>query len=505
MTDAQATAKDSQIVLVTGATGYVGSRLILRLLDAGYKVRATARSVKKLRGRSWAKHENVELVAADVLDLNSLVEAAEGCAVAYYLVHSMNASQKDFADADRRAARNMAEAADVAGVERIIYLGGLGEEAANLSKHLRSRAEVGEVLKAGKVPVTILRAAMIIGSGSASFEIMRYLVDRLPVMITPRWVRTPSQPIAIRNVLDYLVGCLSTPQTKGRTFDIGGTEVLTYQDLMDTYAEEAGLGRRKVIPVPFFTPGISSYWIHFVTPVPSYIARPLADGLRNPAVCTEDSIRELIPIELLDCCSAIKLAIERTQHQSIESHWTDAGIMPPDEWCTEGDPAWAGGTVYEDKRRVVVTASREDLWQPLVKLGGRTGWYHATWLWRLRGLLDRILGGVGLGRGRRSVVELQCGDALDFWRVSSVEPCEKLSLIAEMKLPGMALLEFRIKSLGEGRTELTQIARFLPVGLGGILYWKAVTPLHDIVFDGMLRGIVRSTGTTILSEPTRFA
>ncbi len=491
-------------ILVTGATGYVGARLVPRLLQAGYRVRAMARSATKLRGRPWANHENLKIIAADIFNQDELLQAISGCSAAYYLIHSMNPQNKDFVEADRRAADNFRQAAERAGLQRIIYLGGLGENQSDLSKHLRSRAEVAQILCSGTVPVTVLRAAMIIGSGSVSFEILRYLVDHLPIMITPRWVRTPSQPIAIRNVLEYLIACLDNEQTIGRVFDIGGSEVLSYQALMDIYAEEAGLGRRIVIPVPFFTPRLSSLWIHLVTPIPAYIARPLADGLRNPAVCKENSIRSIVPLKLLDCRSAIKLAVERINLQAVESHWTDAGAMPPDEWCTTGDPAWAGGTAYEDRRKIIVDATPEDLWQVLVRLGGTRGWYYGTWLWRLRGLLDRLMGGVGLGRGRQRAGEILPGDVLDFWRVYAVQPNQRLSLIAEMKLSGQATLEFRIHPAGNNRTELEQIARFRPTGLSGIAYWKAVTPFHAIVFNGMLKGIAHASIQQTMSESNKI-
>lgn len=483
----------SKTILVTGATGYIGARVVPRLLGAGYTVRALSRSLDKLRGCPWAKHERVELIAADVLNERALAAACRDCDVAFYLVHSMNSQQRDFAEADRRAAQNMALAAASAGVKRIIYLGGLGEESEDLSHHLRSRAEVAQILREGAVPVTVLRAAMIIGSGSASFEILRYLVDRLPLMITPRWVRTPSQPIAVKNVLEYLIGCLDKDETIGQTYDVGGPEVITYQQLMDTYAEEAGLGKRLVVPVPYFTPRLSSYWIHLVTPVPSYIARPLAEGLRNPAICKESRIQELIHQDLLDCRSAIRLAITNLQHHRVESHWTDAGAIPPDEWFHTHDPAWAGGTVYEDSRSMVVDATADDAWQPIIRLGGDTGWYYGNWLWRLRGLMDRLLGGVGMSRGRRHESNLKPGDALDFWRVAAVDPRKCLLLVAEMKLPGRAILEFSIEPINRDQVRIKQTAKFLPSGLSGLLYWWMVTPLHNLIFGGMLRGIAEAS------------
>lgn len=489
--------------LVIGATGYVGTRLVPLLLAAGIKVRAAGRSLDKLQTRAWSKNADVELVQLDLSDLSSARHAVEGCDVVFYLMHSMNPQNKDFSKVDRTAAENMVLAGEEQNIAQLIYLGGLGETDTQLSKHLRSRAEVGKILKGAKFPVTVLRAAMIIGSGSASFEILRYLTDRLPFMITPRWVSTPSQPIAIRNVLNYLVGTLGNKQTYNETFDIGGPEILTYRQLMETYAREAGLPIPFILPVPVFTPKISSYWINFVTPVPAFIARPLAEGLRNPAVCKESRIKNIIPQELLTCAAAIKIAIDRIQHHKVESHWTDAGRLPPVEWFNSSDPDWAGGSVYTDVRSVVIDGSPADAWKAVVRIGGTNGWYYANWLWRLRGLFDSLIGGIGLRKGRRHPDELFTGDAVDFWRVKSVEIDKRLLLIAEMKLPGQAALEFQIKKLDESRTEITQIARFLPSGLLGLAYWFSVTPFHEFIFTGMLTGVANASRRKIVERTHR--
>jgi len=499
--------ENKKLVLVTGATGYVGARLVPRLVAAGYRVRAVGRSMSKLKSRPWANLEDVELAELDIFDQTKLIEALSGCFAAYYFVHSMNGRTKDFANTDREAAQIMADAADAAGVERIIYLGGLGDDNPSLSKHLRSRIEVAKVLSSGRVPVTILQAGMILGSGSASFEILRYLVERLPIMITPKWLETPTQPIAIANVLTYLIDCLACKETTGRSFDIGGPEVVTYKHLMQTYASAAGLGRRIIIPVPVFTPGLSSHWIHFVTPVPGYIARPLAEGLRNPVVCRNNEIRDLIPQDLLPLRQAIDMALDRIQHHTVESHWTDAGALPPPEWVVPGDPGWAGGSYYEDNRVIVVSQNAAQVWYRLIRLGGKTGWYYGNWLWRLRGLIDKAMGGVGLSRGRRSGEEAFVGDALDFWRVAAVEPEQRLLLIAEMLLPGEASLEFRLSAVGEdptkSQTKVQQIARFVPQGVLGLLYWWAVSPLHEFVFAGMLKGIAASCAADIVEGPRK--
>ncbi len=492
-------------VLVTGATGYVGGRLIPKLLEEGWRVRALGRSVAKLKDRPWAGHPQVELAQGDVLDLPSLKQAAQGCWAAFYLVHSMIAAPQSYQETDRQAARHMVEAAAAAGLNRIIYLGGLGSrEDPHLSSHLRSRYEVAQILQAGPVPATFLRAAMILGSGSASFEILRYLVERLPVMITPRWVSNPVQPIAIRNVLGYLAGCLRVEATRGQTFDIGGPEITTYRQLFDIYAEEAGLRRRLIIPVPVLTPRLSSYWIHLVTPVPAAIARPLAEGLRNPVICQENRIRELIPQDLLDCRTTIRLALQRVRQQQVDTCWMDAGRSVPPEWLACGDAPYAGGTVLELAYAITLAADPAEIWPLLSRIGGQTGWYYGTALWKLRGWLDRLGGGVGFRGGRRHPTEIQVGDALDFWRVLEVRPPFHLMLLAEMKLPGEAILEFEIQPLAEGKSRLIQRARFLPRGLGGLLYWYALDPFHRWVYGGMLKAIAQATGKKILHGPHRL-
>jgi uncharacterized protein YbjT (DUF2867 family) len=492
-------------VLVTGATGYVGGRLVPQLLSSGYRVRVVGRSVSKLRCRPWGGDPNIELAQGDVLDRASLIKALQGCWAAFYLVHSMNPQTKDFSRTDRAAAQNMFEASAAAGLDRIIYLGGLGMEDGGLSKHLRSRMEVARILQSGPVPTTFLRAAMILGSGSASFEILRYLVERLPVMTTPSWVRTPVQPIAIRNVLNYLQGCLEHDEVKGRTFDIGGPDVLTYQGLMEIYAQEAGLSKRWIIPVPVLTPKLSSYWIHLVTPVPASLARPLTEGLRNPVVCRENSILSMIPQKLLSCREAIALALERIQQERIDTCWSDAGAPPVPEWTYCGDASYAGGTILESGYRALVKATPEEMWKILKGIGGSRGWYFADFLWWLRGGMDRLVGGVGLRRGRRHPDDLFPGDALDFWRVLEVDDQRRLLLLAEMKLPGEALLEFQIRPVGEEGTEIVQLSRFLPRGLFGLLYWYALYPFHQWIFKGMVGRIVQAAGKPILEKSERFA
>ncbi len=483
----------SQPVLVTGATGYIGGRLVPRLLESGYRVRCLVRDPRKLESRGWARHPLVEIVAGDVGDRDGLSRAMAGCGAAYYLVHSMIAVGQSYAERDRELARNFAAAAEAAGCSRIVYLGGLGETGDGLSEHLASRREVEAALAAGSVPVTVLRAAMIIGAGSASFEILRYLVERLPVMITPRWVSTECQPIAVRNVLHYLVEAIEEPETAGRTLDIGGPEVVTYRELMQTYAAAAGLRRRLILPVPVLTPRLSSLWIHLVTPLSHRIARPLAEGLRNRVVCRDDDAARLMPQRLLGIREAIE---ESLGSLAPETSWSDAGPIP-------GDPDWAGGTSYVHREETEVAAPAGETFRTICRIGGRNGWYGVDSLWRIRGWIDQLLGGPGLRRGRRDAEAVRYGDALDFWRVTGIEPERWLKLRAEMVVPGEAILEFNVDRI-EGSAErclLVQTARFLPRGLLGILYWYAVMPLHGVVFRRMLQGIRRAAESAARDRP----
>jgi uncharacterized protein YbjT (DUF2867 family) len=476
-------------VLVTGATGYVGARLVTRLLDAGYTVRCAVRTPRKLADRPWHDDPRVEIVRCDFEDPQSLAAAMRGCGPAYYLVHSMMSAGSEYAARDRDLARQFADAARAAGLTRILYLGGLGETGDDLSEHLTSRREVEDALAASGVPLTVFRAAMILGSGSASFEILRYLVERLPVMITPRWVSTECQPIAIGNVLHYLVAALAVPETTGRALDIGGPEVLTYRRLMDVMAEERGLGARIVVPVPVLTPWLSSLWIHLVTPLSARIARPLAEGLRNRVVCRNDDAARLMPQPLLPVRDAIREALDHESKFDVETSWSSAGPIP-------GDPDWAGGTVFLDERSATVRATPQATFDAVCRLGGRSGWHRGNTLWRVRGWLDRLAGGPGLRRGRRHPEHVSYGEALDFWRVTDIDRDRHLQLRAEMKLPGEALLDFRIEPVEAGAghasgpaCRLVQEARFLPRGLLGLLYWYAVMPFHAVVFNGLLRGI----------------
>ncbi|MFG2143276.1 SDR family oxidoreductase [Streptomyces sp. NPDC048696] len=483
------------LVLVTGATGYIGGRLVPELLDAGYRVRCVARTPEKLRDYPWV--DRVEVVRADVTDAASTGAAMRGVDIAYYLVHSLGAG-RGFEETDRTAARVVAGQAAKAGVRRIVYLGGLtpvGVPERELSPHLRSRAEVGEIFLRSGVPATVLRAAVIIGSGSASFEMLRHLTERLPVMITPSWLSNRIQPIAVRDVLRYLVGSARMPAEVNRTFDIGGPEVFTYEQMMRRYAEVAGLPHRLILRVPMLPPRPSSHWIGLVTPVPRALARPLAESLRHEVVCHEHDIAGFVPDPPgtpIPFDTAIALALRRIKEANVATRWSSAALpgAPSDPLPT--DPDWAGGSLYTDRREIIVDTSREALWQVIEGIGGENGWYSFPLAWAVRGWLDRLTGGVGLHRGRRDAARLRVGDSLDFWRVEEIAPPRLLRLRAEMRLPGLAWLEMHADRDADGRTRYHQRALFHPRGLLGHLYWWSVSPFHAVVFGGMARNIARA-------------
>ena len=471
------------LVLVTGASGYVGGRLVDVLIERGYRVRCLVRTPAKVLSAPW--RESVEIVQGDVGD--DLSEAMAGVDAAFYLVHSIGSSA-EWAEHDRAVAENFRRAAEVAGLRRIIYLGGLGDHSAGtLSEHLASRQEVGAELAKGSVPVAELRAAVVIGSGSASFEMLRYLVEVLPAMVTPRWVDTKCQPVAVRDVLHFLAESLTADVT-GRVLDVGGPEVMTYRQMMAQYAEVAGLRRRIVVPVPFLTPGLSSRWIGLVTPIPPLLARPLIQSLVNDVIVTGDAAADAMPIEQLSYRKAVELALGHSISGDVPTSWAHAelGGRPPAE-PQPTDPAWSGGTVNLDQRKRHVAASPAELFHVVCSIGGKRGWYASDWLWSLRGVLDSLIGGVGMRRGRLHS-QLSVGDPLDFWRVEALTADSLLRLRAEMRLPGEAWLEWQIEADDTGAT-ITQTARFHPRGLLGRLYWIAVAPFHRFIFPGLLAGI----------------
>ena len=480
----------SPLAAVTGVTGYVGGRLVPELLDAGYQVRAVARNPVRLQGRPW--FDRVETVEADAGDLDQVRAALQGVDVAYYLIHSLGSGHR-FEARDRRTALTFAQAAREAGVGRIVYLGGLFPQGQDLSPHLESRKEVGEILLASGVPTTVLRAAVILGSGSASFEMMRYLTERLPAMTTPRWVDNRIQPIAIRDVLRYLVASASMPPEVNRAFDIGGPEVLTYREMMQRYAAVAGLPRRIIVGVGVLTPRLSSLWVSLVTPVPGPLARPLVESLVHEVVCDEHDIATLVPDPpdgLVPFDTAVRMALQRIQEADVATRWSSASVPGAPSDPLPSDPDWAGGSLYRDERRTEVAAPPEVVWEVVRSIGGERGWYSWPLAWQVRGILDRIWGGPGLRRGRRDPVRVVVDDAVDFWRVEDVVPGRLLRLRAEMRLPGLAWLELAVRPGAEpGTSTLRQVATFHPHGLVGQLYWWSVAPFHGIVFGGMQRGM----------------
>jgi uncharacterized protein YbjT (DUF2867 family) len=473
-------------VLLTGATGYIGGRLVPALEASDVRLRCLARRPSALASRVSG---STEVVAGDLLDPSSLDAALDGIDIAYYLVHSMGA-HGDYRAKDRLAAANFGDAARRAGVRRIVYLGGLatGDEA--LSQHLESRLETGEVLRESGVPVVEFRASVVVGSGSLSFELIRALVERLPVMICPRWVSTLAQPIGIDDLLTYLVAAVNLRDRESRVFEIGGADQASYGDLMREYARQRGL-RRAMISVPLLTPHLSSLWLGLVTPVYARVGRELIGGLKNRSVVTDPSALSVFPVRPVGLADAVARAIGHEDRTFAQTRWSDAR-------SSGGDPQPLSeaqfGTRLVDQRTARVGVQPHRAFEPIARIGGDRGWYYSTWLWRCRGGIDLLIGGVGMRRGRRDPNDLAVGDALDFWRVEAYEPGRRLRLSAEMKLPGRAWLEFEVRP-DAGGAIIHQTALFDPVGLSGLVYWYALLPVHELIFGGLLRELVRRAET----------
>lgn len=483
--------QSDDVVLVTGATGYIGGRLVPRLLDAGQRVRVLVRSPEKLRDVPWAK--DVEIVQGDLTDHDSTAAACESVSTLYYLVHAMG-SGGGFEEREAQTARTVARAAEQSGVRRIVYLGGLHPAAGELSEHLRSRKAVGDELLNSAVPTVVFQAGVVIGSGSASFEMIRHLSDVLPVMPAPRWVKNRIEPIAVRDVLHYLVGALDVPTEVNRSFDIGSKDVLTYAEMMNQYALTSGLPARKVLALPVLTPHLAGHWVNLVTPIPRKMAMPLIESLQYDAVTKESDIDSFIERPeggLTSYREAVNLALDKMRQGEVETRWAAASQGTPASDPLPTDPQWAGHAVYMDSRERHCAASPTDLWDVVEGIGGRNGWYSWPVAWAARGWLDKLAGGVGLRRGRRDQNRLRAGESLDFWRVEEVVRGKQLRLRAEMRLPGRAWLELGVHE-GDGGSRYSQRAIFFPHGLTGRLYWFSVLPFHGPIFASMARNIVRT-------------
>ena len=459
-----------------------------RLLGQGRSVRVMVRSRRRVLSRPWSG--DVEIAVGDALKPETLPVAMQGVHTAYYLIHSI-AGPSGFEELDIKAARNFGDAAKQAGVRRVIYLGGLGDPRADLSPHLRSRQHTGDALRESGVSVTEFRAAVIVGSGSISFEMIRHLAERLPVMVCPKWVYSRIQPIAVDDLLDYLVSALDTPESQGRTIEIGGADVTTYRGLMLGYARARGL-RRFMVPVPVLSPRLSSYWVHWFTPIPAKITHALVEGLRNEVIVTNNLSQTIFPhVKPRNYSAAILGVIRDLDTGRIDTSWSDATDVSDDSESHVRIESREGAII--ESRRVLANAAPAEVYKVVAGIGGKRGWFFANWTWSLRGMVDRLLGGAGLRRGRRHPDDLRVGDAIDFWRVEAIEPDRLIRLRAEMKLPGRAWLQYEFRETPNGTTQLEQTAAFIPRGLPGLLYWYGLYPVHSWIFSGLIKAIARRT------------
>ncbi len=478
-------------VLLTGSTGYIGRRLLPALVEGGHEVVCLVRDKRRFDWEDFSEDflRRVTVIEGDLNDTSTLDVIPGDIDAAYYLVHSMSSSTTDFTTMEATSALNFSEAVEKSGAKQIIYLSGIVNDD-DLSHHLLSRKNVEDILKSGKVPVTVLRAAIIVGSGSASFEIIRNLVEKLPVMVAPRWLSTRCQPISIRNVIEYLQGVLLVPQTFGKVYDIGGTEILTYREMLYKFAQKRNL-KRWIITIPVLTPRLSSLWLVFITPSTYSLARNLVNSMKNEVICKDETIRELIPVRLMSYDEALTIAFQKISQRNVVSSWTDSLATTIDKNFLNNVIVPEFG-VYTDKRTYEFSRPKEEVIENIWTIGGTRGWYFGNWMWQIRGLIDKLVGGVGLRRGRRSETDLRTGDALDFWRVQVADKENgRLLLYAEMKLPGEAWLEFKVRNSGD-KARLIQTATFRPLGLWGRIYWYSVLPFHGFIFPGMAKKLIRS-------------
>ena len=485
-------------VMVLGATGYVGGRLVPLLLEQGWKVRAVGRSDQKIKARSWGNHSNLQIIVADALDTTVLADAMQDCIAVFYLIQSIMPGESDFATLDRQIAYSAVKAARVAGMNWFIHFSGLGHQT-RLSSQLRSRYEVGDILSLGGAKVTQLRAPLVLGSGGASFEMIRAFCGYMRIMFAPRWMDTKCQPIAISNVIEYLAGCLSHPQTAGQVYQVGGPEVLTWRKLFHIYADEAQLPERIVVVLPLRIHRISIGWMNVVTPVSVALIRPLVERMQDEILCQDKLIQEIIPQNLLTCREAITVALSETYRNEVVSSCFDAGSTQLSEWDVTMRQSEA--KIYRDTFSIILDGSPEHTWNVVKSIGGNTGWYFGTVLWRIRGFVDKLLGGPGLSRGRRRVDSIAVGDCLDFWRVVAVDE-RRLLLKAEMLAPGKAMLEFHIQVLPDGTNELRMTPSFEPRGFWGKLYWWIIAPSHALMFGSMLKQMAKVADVRVLQGPT---